>query len=502
MAETSANDALTMVVPLYNEVERFSEAWPQLAKWIGEQPAGSELIFVDDGSDDGTADLVERTIADAPTVRARSIRNPHLGKGAAVQAGLLAASTPVSGFCDVDLATPLDQLDIIVAAASRSSVLAIGSRDVAASRLIQRESYVREVLGKVFNRYIQLTLAPGISDTQCGAKAAHTALWHAVLERSREEKFAWDCEIVAIARRLGFTVQEVAIEWRHDERSRVRVGRDGAAMVRAVPGIVRRVSKITPGTHAATEASGVFDSAQASTLVESDTSHWWFRSKGSYVAGALRTTTIDRDGFLVDVGAGAGGVTTLLGWRPDRLVTLDGAEELVRTGQQRHAHLSAVGLGEALPLHDESAHVVTLLDVIEHLDDPVATLREAHRVLVDDGLLVVTVPAHEALWSGADELLGHVRRYNRKLLREHLADANFAVERSTHVFSWLVLPVWLQRRLVSDRQRQLGLEQRSPFIDAAALVLSRAERAVTHAVSLPFGTSILCLSRKAGGRSR
>jgi len=267
-------------------------------------------------------------------------------------------------------------------------------------------------------------------------------------------------------------------------------------MVKAVPRIVRRVGKVAPGTHEATEASGVFDAAQASTLVESDTSHWWFRCKGGFVAGALRHTRIDRDGFLVDVGAGAGGVTTLLGWRPDRLLTLDGAEQLVRTGQQRHSHLGAVGLGEALPLHDRSTHVVTLLDVIEHLDDPVATLREAHRVLVDDGVLVITVPAHEALWSGADELLGHVRRYNRKLLRQHVEDADFRIERSTHIFSWLVLPVWLQRRLVSDRERQLGLDQRSPLIDAAALVLSRGERAFTSLVSLPVGTSILCLARK------
>jgi dolichyl-phosphate beta-glucosyltransferase len=490
--------ALSMVVPMFNELERFAEAWPPLAAWIQRQPAGSELLFVDDGSSDGTADLVERTIAEAPSVVARLIRNPHLGKGAAVRAGLLDARAPLAGFCDVDLSTPLDQLDMITAAAAaRSSLLAIGSRDVAASQLIQRQSLLRELLGKAFNRLIQLTLAPGISDTQCGAKVARTALWHDVLRNSQEDGFAWDCEIVAVARRLGYTVQEIAIEWRHDDRSRVRVSVDGPAMVLAVPRIVRHVGRIEPGSHTATESSGVFSDAQASTLVESDTSHWWFRSKGSFVAGALRKAHVDRKGFLVDVGAGAGGVTTVLGWRPDRTVTLDGAETLVRIGQQRHAHLSAVGLGERLPLRDGCATAVTLLDVIEHLDDPVATLLEVKRVLADDGVLVVTVPAHEALWSGADELLGHVRRYNRTLLREHLAAAGFAVERSTHIFSWLVLPVWLQRRLVSDRERQLGLDQRSPLIDAAALVLSRAERAVTSVVSLPVGTSILCVARKA-----
>ena len=117
-------------------------------------------------------------------------------------------------------------------------------------------------------------------------------------------------------------------------------------------------------------------------------------------------------------------------------------------------------------------------------------------MLTDDGVLVVTVPAHESLWSGADELLGHVRRYNRQMLREHLSAAGFAIERSTHIFSWLLLPVWLQRRLVSDREKQLGLEERSRLIDAAALVLSRAERAITNTISLPVGTSILCVARR------
>jgi SAM-dependent methyltransferase len=159
------------------------------------------------------------------------------------------------------------------------------------------------------------------------------------------------------------------------------------------------------------------------------------------------------------------------------------------------------GLGEALPLRTGTAAVVTLLDVIEHLSDPVATLAEARRALADDGVLVVTVPAHQSLWSGADETLGHVRRYNRALLSEHIEASGFAVERMTHIFSWLYLPVWLQRRLVADRERQLGLQERSRPIDAAALVLTRLERAVTRVVSLPVGTSILCVARKAGAQA-
>ena len=491
---------VSLVVPLYNEEERFAESWPQLRAYLERWAPRSELVFVDDGSTDGTCAVVARSIEDSPGVCARLVRRPHEGKGAAVRAGLLDAHAPVAGFCDVDLATPLDQLTIIIETAAQTPVLAIGSRDVAASRLLRRESVIREGLGKAFNRFVQLTLAPGISDTQCGAKFAPTWLWRELLEHSTEDGFAWDCEAVALARRLGHPVQEVAIEWRHDDRSKVRVAIDGPAMLRAVPRIMRRVARVPEQPHRATDAAGVFDHAQAGTLVESDTEHWWFRSKGAFVAGALRRAKVDAASTLVDVGAGAGGVTAVLGWRQDRLLTMDGSFELVRTGQQRHAHLGVVGLGEAVPLRDGAVDVVTMLDVIEHLDDPGVSLREARRALADDGVLVITVPAHRWLWSGADELLGHVRRYDRRMLREHLEAAGYRVDTMTHVFSWLVPPVWLQRRLTADREKQLGLGVRSTMIDALALVLTRAERLITRFVSLPIGTSILCVARKAPAR--
>jgi dolichyl-phosphate beta-glucosyltransferase len=154
---------------------------------------------------------------------------------------LAAASATVLAFCDVDLATPLDELARIVAAAASAPVLAIGSRDVVSTHLIQRESEVREFLGKAFNALLRLTITPGIFDTQCGAKAAHRAVWREILPYCEENGFAWDAEAIAIGRRRGVAVWEVGIAWRHDDRTRVRPLRDGARMVGSVPRILGRL---------------------------------------------------------------------------------------------------------------------------------------------------------------------------------------------------------------------------------------------------------------------
>lgn len=488
--------SLTLVVPLYNEQDRFLEHADELVCFIAGFDAPSRLIFVDDGSHDATVETVQAYLDAHPGVPARLLRRSHRGKGAAVRAGLELADGRYAGFCDIDLSTPLGQLELVVRAAARNRVLAIGSRDLSASRLLHPQGRVRELLGKSYNRLVQLTLTPGISDTQCGAKVAETELWRAILAHCRQDGFAWDVEAISVARRLGVVVREVAIEWSHDDRSRVRVGRDGAAMVAAVPRIMAGTRRVRgPGLDR--DAGGVFDDRQASTLIESDTGHWWFRSKGAFVASVLRShPQPGRTPLLIDVGAGAGGVTSILGWPPDRLGAVEGSEELVRVARRRHSLPAAMGSTTALPIRAEGVGVITVLDVLEHLEDPVGALREAHRALRGEGQLVVTVPAHAWLWSSADEVLGHVRRYTRPLLRAQLREAGFEPVVLTHVFSWLVGPVWLQRRLAKDADASLGLDRTSFLLDRLALVLTGVERMVTRRVSLPVGTSILCLAVK------
>lgn len=488
---------LGLVVPVYDEAARVGEFCGPLLDFAASLPRGSELVIVDDGSADGTAALARALLEERPEVPARVLERPHLGKGAAVAAGLAALTTPLRAFCDVDLSTPLEDLLRIVVAGARPGVLAIGSRDLTGSRLVRPESPVREGLGRAYNRLLQATVAPGIVDTQCGAKSATAEVWEAVLEHCREVGFAWDAEAVVVASALGLEVQEVPIEWHHDERSKVHVLRDGAGMVVATRRIWQSKGRAAAATnHRPPQDGEVFDDANAAKLLQSDRTHWWFRSKAALVATALQRTggTVDRQDWLVDAGGGAGGVTALLGWTPERVLVLEGNQALVGQAVHHHGLFGARSEVGALPLRDGRAAAMCLLDVIEHLEDPVLALREARRSLGPGGRLVVNVPAHQWLWSQADVELGHVRRYTRSTLRRDLRAAGLEPVLLTHVFSWLVAPVWVTRRVVRPGTAELGLDQTSPLIDRASMVLTWLERQLVGRLSIPLGTSVLCVA--------
>jgi dolichyl-phosphate beta-glucosyltransferase len=487
---------LTLVVPVFDESHRFGDCAPELAAFVAARPS-SRLVFVDDGSADGTPELVERFIAARPGACIELIRRPHQGKGAAIEAGLATVEEGIGAFCDVDLATPLSELEVIIDTAALAPVVAIGSRGTAASRLTRRQNRVRELLGRTYNRAIQLAVVPGISDTQCGAKAAQARVWRAVLPACHENGLAWDVEVVAVARALGIPVQEVGIEWRHQDGSRVRPLRDGARMLRAIPRIRSNATAVRARAAGPAGGDGVFDDANAARLAATDADHWWFRSKATFVSLLIRRHA-RRSGLLVDVGAGSGGVTAMLGWPPGRALAVEGNLDLVAAARSRHALATAVADGAAIPVRDGTAAVVCLLDVIEHVEDPGPMLREAARMVAADGCVIVNVPGHPRLWSEADEILGHARRYTRRGLARDLERGGLEVVWMSHVFSWLALPVWLRRRTAASSEDSLGLEVSSPVIDRLAMLLTRVESGLTRVVSLPLGTSVLCLARPVG----
>lgn len=233
LAPDEATPALSLVIPAYNEAARIGATVAQAIAWLAAQPFSSELIVVDDGSDDETASRAEQALQGAA---GRVIRIPHGGKAAAVRAGMVAARGRQIAFSDADLATPLDFLTALRVALEQGSDVAIGSREGAGARRIGEPPY-RHLMGRVFNGLVRLLLLPGIHDTQCGFKLFRADVARDVLARSRLYRegaapvsgprvTAFDVELLAIARRRGYQIAAVPVVWTYGEGSKVRPAHD------------------------------------------------------------------------------------------------------------------------------------------------------------------------------------------------------------------------------------------------------------------------------------
>jgi dolichyl-phosphate beta-glucosyltransferase len=237
----SLKPSISLVVPLFNEEDRFPETAAEIVEFTARWGPHSEVIWVDDGSSDRTTDVAGAFIALGHNVETKLLRIEHRGKGAAVREGLLASRCSLRAFCDVDLATPLEDMARLIDICERDGGLVIGSRGLPSSNVLRHESLLREQLGKTYNRVVRAFLTPGIYDTQCGAKAAQAELWTELLSRCQEDGFAADVELIAMAMTWQTPVLEIGVSWAHDDRTRVHVWRDGLAMVTSLLRIWRRV---------------------------------------------------------------------------------------------------------------------------------------------------------------------------------------------------------------------------------------------------------------------
>lgn len=226
--------ALTVVVPAYNEELRIGATLKRMLAYLDSRGASFEILVVDDGSTDGTGAVVGAIAERRPEVKLLEY-SPNRGKGHAVRYGMLRAAGSRVLFSDADLATPIEELEKLEARLDAGFQIAIGSRDVRGSTLERRQSFVRELGGKSFNRLVRLLTVPGIHDTQCGFKLFTQNAAHTVFSRCRVDHFAFDVEVLYLAIRVfGMRVAETPVRWAHQEGSKVRFWRDGWRMVQTL----------------------------------------------------------------------------------------------------------------------------------------------------------------------------------------------------------------------------------------------------------------------------
>lgn len=235
--------ALSVVIPAYNEAERLPRYVPDVVAFARSLPGGAEIIVVDDGSRDGTADYVRSVAASAPEVRLCQLR-PNRGKGAAVQCGVLAAAGRYVLFADADGATPIAECAKLLRAAERGADVVIASRRAAGDGARRERSWLRRAVGSTFYRVTNLLAVPGILDTQCGFKLFTRDAARRLFTDLRETGWAFDVALLFRAQKLGMTIEEVPVSWTAVAGSKVRP-RDALAMLVALLRIRRRDAGLT-----------------------------------------------------------------------------------------------------------------------------------------------------------------------------------------------------------------------------------------------------------------
>jgi SAM-dependent methyltransferase len=235
-------------------------------------------------------------------------------------------------------------------------------------------------------------------------------------------------------------------------------------------------------------------------LFREEQSHWWYLGRRriitSFVADICRRVT-DRRPRILDVGCGTGGNLVLFSQYGDA-EGVDVSDDALAFCRERGLNQVTKGAGEELPHADNTFDLVTALDVVEHMDDDLAGLREMYRVLRPGGRAFIFVPTFMFLWGVQDDVSNHRRRYRLPELRRLLEQAGFEIERSTYANIFFFLPILLVRKFMKLTGLKAATEN---SINVSALngvlgALFGSETAILRYTNLPFGVSGLCVARK------
>lgn len=218
------------MIPAYNEEERLGPTLDRVLAFARNSGWNAEVIVVNDGSSDRTAEIVRSYARKGGMVRL--LENPgNRGKGYSVRHGVLQATADLVLFTDADMSSPIEEAPKLLNALAEGADIAIGSRWARSELQTRRQSLARQFLGRVFNVLLRLLLRLDFKDTQCGFKAFRREAARAVFPLQRVEGWGFDPEILFLANEFGFRIVEVPVRWGHDTRTRINPLVDGSRMV-------------------------------------------------------------------------------------------------------------------------------------------------------------------------------------------------------------------------------------------------------------------------------
>lgn len=492
--QTFSQTFVSIVIPAYNEELRLPQFLKQVISFCRANFSQFEIFVIDDGSRDQTAGRVKELQKDCPQLQLMSlVRNR--GKGYAVKYGLWRASGDVAVFLDADGSTLPDEILANLPLMEEGYDIVIGSRVLKSLHHNVSVRWYRKCIGQIFNNFVYWFLLGDIQDTQCGFKMFRRRIIRPLFARSYLEGFGFDMEILFLARKLGLRVKEVGVNWTHVSGSKVRILRDAFRLFVNIFQI-----RMWHGSKNALDGKFMTVS-EIKHMYDVEQKHWWFVSKRKLIENLLHTGSGRGCYEILDAGCGTGGnLPTLSAF--GRVSGCDVVAEALEYSALNKNHRNIQCHIENMAFQDKTFDLVTALDVIEHVEDPVAALKEFRRVLNDNGRLIITVPAFRFLWSRQDDALCHLRRYVRRDLRSQLQDAGFSVQRCSYFFCATFPVVVAVRKL-----RSLFPKNGKPVSDTATLpagwinallkTVFDWEARIAVRCGLPLGSTIFAVAVKS-----
>lgn len=218
---------LSLIFPAYNEEDRIGRSLKRTLAYLDTKDFSREIIVVDDGSRDKTAEVAESFGSEIKVVRL----DANSGKGAAVRRGMLEARGEIRLFSDADLSTPIEESEKIRGRILAGADVSIGSRAMDPSMIKERQPFYREFMGKTFNKFVQFVAIRGIKDTQCGFKAFTADAAVKIFSVAKINGFAFDVEALYLAQKFDMKIEQTPVLWLNDERSTVDPIKDSFFML-------------------------------------------------------------------------------------------------------------------------------------------------------------------------------------------------------------------------------------------------------------------------------
>lgn len=236
---------VSIVIPAYEEEDRLVASLEKIVLYLRDHAPGTEIIVVDDGSKDQTAESAEKFFASITDLVTKVIRyEENRGKGYAVKTGLQAAMADIALFSDADLSTPIEEMPKLIDPIRAGEFdVTFGSRALDRSLIGTHQPWRREQGGKVFNLVVRTLTGLPFWDTQCGFKAFNLTRFRPLLDLMQIDRFGFDVEFLYVANHHGLRLNEIPVRWNNDERSKVNVVRDSLRMFNEVREIRRNAKR-------------------------------------------------------------------------------------------------------------------------------------------------------------------------------------------------------------------------------------------------------------------